>query len=296
MFKVRGRRPRKKLPFSYVFVLTILLFIGMTTWGLRYINHGIKPTLRDIAETRATQIATYAINIAVGKKEIRDMELEMNQTGASASKKQLFIPTYDDAGNITSFTYNTVAINQLNNLITNDVQEYLRLIEEGKTPISNPTLGEVEKTTPNKQGLVDKVPLGQATNNVLLANLGPNIPIRFQVMSNIQTNNIKEVKSVPINNVWVDVSIQVVVHVKIVIPFEVKTVTVTNNIPIVTQLIPGQVPIYWGGNNSSNPSVVLPDQSSNKSSTNSKGNVQNSKSTSKASNTTSSSTTNKING
>jgi hypothetical protein len=51
------------------------------------------------------------------------------------------------------------------------------------------------------------------------------------------------------------------VQVKIVIPFEVKTVSVTSDIPIAEQLVRGDVPIYWGGNGSS-PSIVLPGKDS----------------------------------
>lgn len=264
MFKPRGRRPRKRIPFRHVFVITFVLFIGMTIWGLWIINNGIKPTLMEIAETRAKQIATYAVNIAVGKKEIREMEQEMNQSGGNGSKNQLFIPHYNNNNDVTFITYNTVAINQLNNRIVNDVQEYLRLIEEGKTPISNPTLGEV-RADDNQQGLVDKIPLGQATNNVLLSNLGPNIPVKFQAISNITTNVERNVQPVQINNVYVQIFLHVVVQVKIVIPFEVKTVSVTSDIPIAEQLVRGDVPIYWGGNGSS-PSIVLPGKDSTSSS------------------------------
>lgn len=260
MFKTKRRRPHRRIPFRYVFVISFVLFVGMTVWGLRIINKGIKPTLMNIAETRATQIATYAVNIAVGKKEIREMETQMNQSGQNASKNALFIPHYNSNGDVTYITYNTVAINQLNSQIVNDVQEYLRLIEEGKTPISNPTLGGLKPDT-NKQGLVDKIPLGQATQNVLLSNLGPNVPIRFQVMSNIQTNVTRQIESLQINNVYVIIKLHVVVQVKVVIPFQMKTVKVSSDIPIAEQLIPGKVPIYWGGSNSASPSIVLPNQS-----------------------------------
>jgi sporulation protein YunB len=259
MFKPKGRRPRKRIPFRHVFVITFILFIAMTIWGLWIINNGIKPTLMAIAENRAKQIATYAVNIAVGKKEIREMEQEMNQSGANGSNK-LFIPHYDNNNNVDLITYNTVAINQLNNRIVNDVSEYLRLIEEGKTPISNPTLGEV-KADDTQLGLVDKIPLGQATNNVLLSNLGPNIPVKFQDVSNITTNTEHRVQPIQINNIYVQIFIRVTVQVKIVIPFEVKTVSVTSDIPVAEQIMRGDVPIYWGGNSSS-PSIVLPGKDS----------------------------------
>ena len=256
MFKPKGRRPRKQIPFRHVFVITFVSFIAMTIWGLWIINIGIKPTLMAIAETRAKQIATYAVNIAVGKKEIREMEQEMNQSGANGANK-LFIPHYDNNNNVDLITYNTVAMNQLNNRIVNDVSEYLRLIEEGKTPISNPTLGEV-KADDSQLGLVDKIPLGQATNNVLLSNLGPNIPVKFQDVSNITTNTEHKIQPIPINNVYVQIFIRVTVQVKIVIPFEVKTVSVTSDIPVAEQIMRGDVPIYWGGSSNSSPSIVLP--------------------------------------
>ncbi|WEG13771.1 sporulation protein YunB [Pullulanibacillus sp. KACC 23026] len=260
MFKARRSRPRKRVPFRYVFVFAFIAFIGMTVWGLVIVNKGIKPTLMDIAQTRATQIATYAVNIAVGKKEIREMQDEMNQAGPNGGKNQLFVYQYDKNNDITAISYNSVAINQFNNRVVNDVQEYLRLIEDGKTPISNPALGEIKMDS--QKGLVDRVPIGQATNNVLLSNLGPKIPIRFQVLSNIQTDVKRQVESLSINNVYVRIYLKVTVEVQVVIPFQMKTVKVSTNVPVAEQLIPGQVPIYWGGGSSSGPSVLVPNDKS----------------------------------
>lgn len=90
-----------------------------------------------------------------------------------------------------------------------------------------------------------EIPLGQATENSLLANLGPKIPIKFTIVGDVNTDIEEKIETVGINNTWISINIIVTVKAKVVIPFATETATVTRPIQIMGQFIPGEVPIYY---------------------------------------------------
>ena len=247
---------RKNIPFRHVFVFSVLMFIGVTLWGLWVINHGIKPALINIATTKAKQIATYGINYGIKKKEVNDMRKYMQEQGVD---KMISVEKNND-GEITAVNYNTYIIAKLLTGTTQDVQQYLRSIEEGTRPIYN-TSDQIEIVEKEK-GVIAHIPLGQATNNVLLSNLGPRVPVKFEVISNVETNIKKEMKQLAINNVFITLSIHVEVQVQVVIPFGTDMVTVKSDIPLASNFFPGKVPMYWGGSGD-NASIVLPNDKGN---------------------------------
>ncbi len=246
-------KPRRNIPFRHVFVFSVIVFIGVTLWGLWIINEGIKPVLMNIAETKTRQIAQYAINYGVKNKEVNEMQKYIDKNGLYS----LVDIEKNDNGEITNINLNTYIINRLLTGTTQDVQEYLRAIEEGDRPIY--TTSDQMKVPSGEKGVITYIPLGEATNNVLLANLGPQVPVKFQVISNTRTNIKRFLKQVGINNVYVEISLHVEVDVQVVIPVGSKPITVKSDIPFASFFYPGKVPMYWsnGGNNAS---ITLPDQ------------------------------------
>jgi sporulation protein YunB len=244
------------MPFRHVFVFSVLMFIGVTVWGLWIINKGIKPVLLNIAEIKAKQIATYGINYGIKKKEVHDMKRYMQQEGVG-SDQMIHVEKNND-GEITAINYNTYIIAKLLTGTTQDVQEYLRSIEEGTRPIYN--INNQVEIVEKEKGVFAHIPLGQATNNVILSNLGPQVPVKFEVVSNVTTDIKKEMEQIGINNVFITLSIHVEVEVQVVIPFGTKPVKVKADIPIASDFFPGKVPLYWGGNGGNNASIVLPGQ------------------------------------
>jgi sporulation protein YunB len=247
---------RRTLPFRHVFVFSVVLFIAVTVWGLWLINNGIKPVLLNIAETKAKQVAVTAINYGIKNNDLREMKKYSSESGGT---DKLINIKYDKNGEITSVTIDTYAVTKLLTMTTQDIQEYLRLVEDGKVP-AEPGLSDAG----SKNGIIAYIPLGQAANNVLLSNLGPKIPVRIDLISNVKTNLKSDYQHLNINNTYIQLFIHVKVDVQAVIPFGTKPVTVEQNIFLVSHFIPGEVPIYWGsgGNNSS---IVLPDEKSKKS-------------------------------
>ncbi|WP_088103997.1 sporulation protein YunB [Halalkalibacter urbisdiaboli] len=237
----RKIRPRKgPLPFRYVLLLSFLIFIILTAQGLWIIEKGIRPTLLQIATTETKVIATKAINDAVDKK-ITD----------GLTQEELFIVDKDSEGYIQMIQFNTQIYNRVLSEATNRVQRHLKAIEQGEVfdiDASDDVDVEVGSDTDAEGGIIYTIPLGQATNNALLAQLGPKIPVRFSAIGDVRPDLNLEVKDTGINNTTMIVNFDLVVDVKIVIPFATNTEAVKATIPIGLVTVQGRVPdVYAEG-------------------------------------------------
>lgn len=248
-FRARKFR-RGPLPFRYVILISFVFFLLSTAAGLWVVNYGIKPTLTRYAESQTKKIAPIVISKAVKEvipnvKDIREIT-EMVQNGSGGSSVQ----------------YKTDIINQIQADITRAIQLNLKQAEAGNLDALTEETG-VEfdyESSSQGEGIVYSFPLGQATNNALLGNLGPRIPIRFTAIGDVTTNVDTRVEQYPINNMFVTISIQVQVNVQIIIPFGTKEAVVQQEVPIAIGLYPGDVPQFYNNSGNTNPSIQFPKQ------------------------------------
>ncbi|MBP3949912.1 sporulation protein YunB [Bacillus suaedae] len=218
-------RPRKgPLPYRYVLLLSFIVFVALTVQGFWIIDKGIRPTLIDIATTETKVIAAKAINEVVDTSIVDQLD-----------QSKLFIQ--ERVGDTLTTQFNTQIYNQVVSDAGNLVQNRLDDIEHG-----TPYMEDDEVVETNEGGIVYKIPLGQATNNVLLAQLGPQIPVRFSVIGDAQTNLSYEIIETGINNTTMLINFKIVVDVRIVIPFATNEDSVETEIPIGIINIQGDVP------------------------------------------------------
>ncbi|MCA1031613.1 sporulation protein YunB [Bacillus timonensis] len=237
------------LPFRYVFLLTFVFFIFSTAAGLWIINKGIEPTLMRYAENETKRIATLVIKNAITKQINED---ELNQ-------EELVIIEKDANGKITSAGFNTSVIQRVLAKTTNNVERYLKFVNEGNIDALELPDVEIEKDEKTKrEGFFYEIPLGQATNNALLGNLGPRVPVRFFVIGDVMSDVKTEVEPFGINNALYKISIHLEVSVQVIIPFSTKEIVVPTNIPIVLRSINGDVPQYYNNGGDDSPALELP--------------------------------------
>jgi sporulation protein YunB len=246
-----GHRLHRKgpLPFRYVFLLTFVFFSFSTAAGLWIIDKGIEPTLMRYAESQTRKIATLVINKAINKKIASGMDID---------KVIEFVPV--DGGSSTVVKFNTEIINRVKAETTNIVQMNLKEAERGNLS-SLEMLSDVEIVAAKENdegGIVYYVPLGQATNNALLGNMGPRIPVKFTAIGDVTADVVWETEDHGINNTLINVSVRVKVNVQIIIPFATKVATVQENIPIGSFYYPGKVPQFYNGGGESSPAIQLP--------------------------------------
>jgi sporulation protein YunB len=247
-----GKPQRGPIPFRYVFIFTCVVFILLTAQGIWLIEKGIKPTLIRVAESRINQIATAAINDAISK-----------QVADGIDTAELTVVSTDNEGMITTIDWNTTAFQRVLSEATIRVQNNLKRVENGELD----QLGvaddvDIETTGPRPRGIVYEIPLGQATQNSLLANLGPRIPVQFTPIGSVDTDLYAKLTEYGINNVYVEIFVHIEVKVKIVIPFATKETKVTTDIPVGMRIVSGRVPQFYnngsnGGGSPSLPGVII---------------------------------------
>ncbi len=95
-------------------------------------------------------------------------------------------------------------------------------------------------------GIILHVPAGVMTNNALLANLGPKIPIKASFLNNIESNVDVTVSDYGINNALI--KLYIIINLKIVIemPTESEVSNISYKYLISSKLINGVVPDFIG--------------------------------------------------
>lgn len=265
MFKPRGRfrvrmrqrkqpKTRSRLPFQKVFVISLTVFMVLTILGLWIVNNGIQPTLTSIAQARTENIATKIINASVNKQ----LEQKYNS-------EEFLDQTFDNNGNRVSAMIDAGAILEVASTATLRAQNMLKTAEEGHLPdITLPEGVEIKREQDSTVGIVYYIPLGMATGNALLSNLGPRVPVRFHIVGNVESSILQKTEPIPINNALMEIKLRLSAEINVVVPFETEPKEITTDFPLFSATLWGDVPYYYGGGNASgngndvSPMIPLP--------------------------------------
>jgi sporulation protein YunB len=223
-----------------VLVLSFFIFSILTVQGLWIVEKGIEPILMRYAETKARQIAVNAINDAISKKVVSK---DMDMSG-------LIITHRIEGSDQVGFSFNQQVNNRILTEATNRVEKHLELIEEGnleelKAFLESEDLELEFDETQSGSGVIYWIPLGAATNNSLLSNLGPLVPIRFQFLGDVESGMETKATSVGINNTYLEVLINISVDVNVVLPFSAKTAPISTTVRVGDLFLPGKVPQFY---------------------------------------------------
>ncbi|MFC7322182.1 sporulation protein YunB [Halobacillus campisalis] len=237
MSKYRGRAPS----FGKRLLLTFVFFILFTGVCLVIVDRGITPTLEEIAETKAQQLARDAINEAVSKQISEEIQFD-----------DLVRMEKDNEGNIVYMGWNSVVVNRTLRNTTLRVQNFLKRMELNELPLEDTTLDadvfpgeETSEELGEEPATLIEIPVGLATNNSILSNLGPKIPVQLRVIGDVQSQFKNEITEYGINSAHFQLSINFTVSLRVVIPFSTETTVVSNDIPIDSSTIMGEVPQFF---------------------------------------------------
>nr|WP_281272319.1 sporulation protein YunB [Neobacillus piezotolerans] len=244
----RNYRRRGPLPLRYVLIITFVAFIFMTYQSLNIINKHIEPSLIKIAETKAREFASQAVNKAISQNVVENIDVN-----------ELIIVhnNSDEVG----YSFNPKVYTQVITDITTRIQRYLNLLEAGNIEeleaFKEFNAGDSKK----HQGLIYEIPIGMATNNSLFSNLGPKVPVRFEIIGDVTANIETKIRETGINNTYLEIYAKTHVQMSVIIPLIEKEINVTNSVMIGDLFLPGKVPQYYNGGgkgNDVNP-IVIPD-------------------------------------
>lgn len=223
----------QKLMLSIIIVL-ILLVISFYS-----INKKVSPALINYAETEIRNISTMVINRAISKQMVEELDFD-----------ELFLIDKNSSGEINTIDFNPQIVNKVLSTCTATVQLNLKYVEQGKLEeIDIPEILLTEyKRGKKSSGVIYEIPSGVIFNNVVLANLGPKIPVRLNLVGDIESNVQTKITDYGINNALIEVFVTITVSEQVILPFISKTIQVSTDIPVAMKMISGKIPNSYFGN------------------------------------------------
>ena len=238
-------------PIKYILLMTTIIFILIIFLTLWLIDRGIRPTLLNIANEKTTEFATRTINAAVKSTE-------------NISFDDLVEMEMDNNGNVSTLGWNSEAVNRALRSATERSEYFLYGMNKGKEiDVNDPDFkpedyGDSVGDLAEKDPTVVEIPVGQATGNTVLANLGPKIPVHFEIVGSLQSDVVHEVKEFGVNAALVEIYIPVEVSIRIVVPFSTDTSEISTRVFIDSRVIMGDVPEFYSGSDEGGPSISVP--------------------------------------
>lgn len=248
MLRRRGYAPPKR---RQLLLWTTIIFFTIIILSLWLIDRGIRPALMDIAELKTIEFATRTINSAVKSTE-------------NISFDDLVEVQMDNNGNVATLGWNSEAVNRALRSATERAEYFLYGMNKGQQiDLDDPDLQPIEfgdsvGDLASKDPTVVEIPLGQATGNTVLANLGPKIPVHFEIVGSLRSDVVHEVKEFGVNAALIEIYIPVDVSIQIVIPFSTSTAEVSTKVFIDSRVIMGDVPDFYNAGATGGPTISVP--------------------------------------
>lgn len=246
MKKMRLRKKHKFKKHNLI-IITIVMIIFALMFLFNYINKLASPILLNYAEVEMVKLSSYIINKSVSK-----------EISSNIKPEEIYTTVLNNDGEIVSVDFNPISVNKILSTTNNIVQLHLRAVENGDIDFLElpENVYLVEDTKKLKKGIIYEIPIGIITNNVLLSNVGPKIPIRLMPVGSVSSTIETEIKQYGINNALIEIFVSVSVSEKIIMPFNSKTITVSSKIPVAMKIMQGKIPEYYGGTMNSSTAVL----------------------------------------
>ena len=214
-------------------ISTIIVFLIIGTYlFINYCGKRVLPVLMKEAKIDCKKMAISIIKNSLNDEILKTLDDDMYKV------------IQNNNGEIQTIDFNPVIVNKFLVKTTGVVSKNLKDLEKGK--INDLTfLDEYDYDKEKlKNGVISTIPMGIITNNVLLANLGPKIPVKINMVGNVVSNIETKVSNYGINSALVEVIVKVEVTEEVIIPFQTETIKITNEIPVAIKIINGNIPEY----------------------------------------------------
>jgi sporulation protein YunB len=228
IIKTKKKYIYKPKLYEKIIVLIFLIIFATFLW-LDKFGDRLKKNIINYVETEVYKVASYIINKSVDLDDVYKFDID-----------KLFIITRNDNNIIESIDFNTVLVNAIIIDISKKIQVNLKYLEKGqieKLAFKNDFLTEFNFDKKG-DGMFYKVPMGVMFDNPILANFGPKIPIKYNLIGNIGANFENTIKSYGLNSSLFEVNLKITVTENIILPFVSKKIKIDskNNIKITSKL------------------------------------------------------------
>ncbi len=206
---------KRKIKTAIIIFIVILMIVSIF---IAKIGKSLNKYYIDYSKREALEIIDSTLNKSVNNKVLKRMK-----------NKKIYTITRNNKGEIETIDYNSYYINKVLSSISNNVYNEIKKQERGYKDSSF------------------KIPLFSVTNNPLLSDKGPKVPVRMKAVgSNIASIKTK-VTNCGINSTLIELSVHLEVTEKVILPISSSIIKVKNDIPISYKIVKGKVPTYYGG-------------------------------------------------
>lgn len=211
-----------------IIVIFISLLILLTS-----LSFYIQPSLETLAKKELNHFVQLVINHVSFLNKIDDQQLLKIQYSQQK---------------ISSFGFNMVYLNKKTSQYINSLEETLLDIEEGKYQNNDQSIYNKRlKKISDNQGIIASLPLGAVTNNIFLQNIGPHIYVKYKTLSIVSSQIDKKVESYGINHILVTIDLTVDIQLQMIVPLNKSDYKKEFQIPLVFEIIEGEVPSWYQG-------------------------------------------------
>ena len=219
-----------------IFIITIFISIFFTILLMTVISKRAIPIFMDYAISEIRNNSIAIINNAIS-------------TELSSFDNNLMNISKNSQNDIQMVDFNSKLVNSILTDLTKNILIDLKKMETGKKELS---FGKLYVSNE----LIYSIPLGRATNNIFIANLGPKIPIKLNVVGDIYSNIKTDIREYGINNALVEIMVNVTLTERVIMPFKSNEIKISVNVPISIKLIQGNIPKYYGSGISRNSNIL----------------------------------------
>lgn len=191
----------------------------------------LKPQLMALAEQKTND----AISMLT-QKVLSQLDYDVND---------LIIYRYNNNQEVIAIEYDTKKLNEILNFALDTVDNSLEAAENGEI---DPILREVLLD----DGIVYEIPIGYLTGIAFLENYGYRFEVTMRLLHYV--NGQLDIKSEPygINNSLVSVNLNLNIHAEAITAIANKEISFTETLPLVVQVVQGDIPSYTGFMNTNN--------------------------------------------
>lgn len=230
MKMILKHRKRKNRLFI-LFMIVVLLVVINTTFLFGYFNKKVTPKIVEVSEQNLNKI-TYSIIMDYLDSNLLSEEYLDN----------ILIITKNNNSEIITVDFNLEQAYEVLSEITKRMQENVNELEKGNIRINYYD----SYLSSASDSLVLSIPMGVASDQVYLSNLGPKIPVKIDFVGTVLTNIKTKITNYGLNNALVELYAYVMITEEITTPVSFNKLETEYDVLLAAKMVNGRVPTFYG--------------------------------------------------
>lgn len=189
--------------------ICLILSMVVILYSFSYVDKIIKPNVASIAEVKVKSVISQIVNEAIKEHFIQELEFT-----------NLVNVSKDLDGNVTLVETDAISMNQLSSTLAITAQEKFK----------------------NMEPIAMRVPVGTIMGNQMLSQVGPSVTLKVLPIGMAKMSFKTEFVGCGINQTKYKVFLEFESEAKVLIPFAINNIKVSNTILMAEAIIVGKVP------------------------------------------------------